>query len=43
MLRKKHMVLDSYDCELCLLQRQETLCHLVLNARLQEIAGIRLV
>jgi hypothetical protein len=28
MLQRKNMALDSYDCELCLLQREESLRHL---------------
>jgi hypothetical protein len=30
MLQRRHMTLDSYTCELCLLQRVETLRHLFL-------------
>jgi hypothetical protein len=30
MMRRRNMVLDSYTCELCLLQRVETLRHLFL-------------
>jgi hypothetical protein len=30
LLRRKNMVLDSYTCELCLRQREETLRHLII-------------
>jgi hypothetical protein len=30
LLRRKHMHLDSYTCELCLLQKEERLRHLFL-------------
>lgn len=31
LLRRKNMVLDSYTCELCIIQRDETLNHLFLH------------
>ena len=33
LLRRKNMVLDSYSCELCILQREESLKHLFFRCR----------
>lgn len=36
LLRRKHMILESYSCELCLQQRLETVSHLVLRCNFTE-------
>jgi hypothetical protein len=37
LLKRKNMKLESYTCELCLLQMEEKLKHLFLSAHLQKI------